>query len=71
MDLRVNRHFSVPKDLAEKYDEKIFEVNKWLESELLARGIRPSIFYFVHKSKEESERGQLARTESLPPTIKG
>jgi len=61
MELRVSRHFNVPQDLAKQYDEKIFEINRWLEAEMVKRGVAPTIFYFV--STPGGKNFQLARTE--------
>lgn len=61
MDLISKRHYSVPVDLAALYDEKIAGVDKWLEDELIARGIQPAIFRFIRR--EDNEKGKLARKE--------
>lgn len=41
MRLFVRHHYEVPKDLAQLYNKKIAEINKWLEDELITRGVKP------------------------------
>ena len=61
MQLDVRRMYTVPKDLADQYDEKIADINKWLEQELVKLAIQPSVFRFIRR--DPGENSVKARTE--------
>lgn len=63
MDLRVWATYHVPLDLKEQYDDKIADVNRWLEEQLVERGVIPSVTR--HIRMEDNEKGVKVRTEKV------